>query len=117
MDSTADQVVQNIVTLVSTWGLRMTGALAVLILGRFGCGVARKSVRRAMEGRSVDASLIRFEFRLFRPSCIGDHSRTRPVRDRDHVTRSGSRDGRIGDRPSRTRDPGEFFFWRDASVV
>ena len=26
MDSTADQVVQNILTLVSTWGLRMTGA-------------------------------------------------------------------------------------------
>jgi small conductance mechanosensitive channel len=60
MDSTADQVVNNIITLVSTWGLRMTGALAVLILGRFGCGVARKSVRRAMESRSVDASLIPF---------------------------------------------------------
>ncbi len=60
MDSTADQVVQNIITLVSTWGLRMTGALVVLILGRFGCGVARKSVRRAMESRSVDASLIPF---------------------------------------------------------
>ncbi len=60
MDSTADQVIQNIITLVSTWGLRMAGALAVLILGRFGCGVARKSVRRAMESRSVDASLIPF---------------------------------------------------------
>ena len=60
MDSAADQVVQNLVTLVSTWGLRMTGALAVLIIGRFGCGVARKSVRRAMESRSVDASLIPF---------------------------------------------------------
>ncbi len=60
MDSTADQVVQNLVTLVSTWGLRMTGALAVLILGRFGCGIARKSVRSAMESRKVDASLIPF---------------------------------------------------------
>jgi small conductance mechanosensitive channel len=60
MDSTADQVVQNIITLVSTWGLRMAGALVVLILGRFGCGVARKSVRRAMESRGVDASLIPF---------------------------------------------------------
>ena len=60
MDSTVDQVVQNIVTLVSTWGLRMAGALAVLILGRFACGVARKAVRRGMEGRGVDASLVPF---------------------------------------------------------
>ena len=60
MDSTADQVVQNAVTLVSTWGLRVAGALAVLIIGRFACGVARKAVRRGMEGRGVDASLIPF---------------------------------------------------------
>ena len=60
MDSAADQVIQNVVTLVSTWGLQMAGALAVLIIGRFGCGVARKSVRRAMESRRVDASLIPF---------------------------------------------------------
>ena len=43
MDSTVDQVVQNVVTLVSTWGLRMAGALAVLILGRYACGIARKA--------------------------------------------------------------------------
>jgi small conductance mechanosensitive channel len=60
MDSTVDQVVQNIVTLVSTWGLRMAGALTVLILGRFACGVARKAVRKGMEGRGVDASLVPF---------------------------------------------------------
>jgi small conductance mechanosensitive channel len=60
MESTADQVIQNVVTLVSTWGLRLTGALAVLIIGRFGCGVARKSVRRAMESRRIDASLVPF---------------------------------------------------------
>ncbi len=60
MDSTADQVIQNLVTLVSVWGLRMAGALAVLIIGRFGCGVARKSVRRAMESRRVDPSLVPF---------------------------------------------------------
>jgi small conductance mechanosensitive channel len=60
MDSTADQTVQHIVTLVSTWGLQIAGALAVLIIGRFACGIARKSVRRAMENRRVDASLIPF---------------------------------------------------------
>jgi small conductance mechanosensitive channel len=60
MDSTVDQTVQHIVTLVSTWGLQIAGALAVLIIGRFACGIARKSVRRAMENRRVDASLIPF---------------------------------------------------------
>jgi len=60
MDSTVDQVVQNTVTLVSTWGLRMAGALAVLILGRFACGAARKAVRRGLESRGVDASLVPF---------------------------------------------------------
>ena len=60
MDSTVDQVVQNAVTLVSTWGLQLAGALAVLIIGRFLCGLARKSVRRAMESRKVDPSLVPF---------------------------------------------------------
>ena len=60
MDSTVDQAVQNAVTLVSTWGLQLAGALAVLIIGRFLCGLARKSVRRAMESRRVDPSLVPF---------------------------------------------------------
>jgi len=60
MDSTVDQVVQNAVTLVSTWGLRVAGALAVLIIGRLACGAARKAVRRGLESRGVDASLIPF---------------------------------------------------------
>jgi len=64
MDSTVDQAVQNVVTLVSTWGLQLAGALAVLIIGRFLCGVARKSVRRAMESRRVDPSLIPFASNL-----------------------------------------------------
>ncbi|MBW2694032.1 MAG: mechanosensitive ion channel [Deltaproteobacteria bacterium] len=60
MDSTVDQAVQNVVTLVSTWGLQLAGALAVLIIGRFLCGLARKSVRRAMESRRIDPSLVPF---------------------------------------------------------
>jgi small conductance mechanosensitive channel len=60
MDSTVDQVVQNAVTLLSTWGLRVAGALAVLVLGRFACGAARKAVRRGLESRGVDASLVPF---------------------------------------------------------
>ena len=64
MDSTVDQAVQNVVTLMSTWGLQLAGALAVLIIGRFLCGIARKSVRRAMESRKVDPSLIPFASNL-----------------------------------------------------
>ena len=60
MDSTVDQAVQNAVTLVSTWGLRIVGALAVLIIGRLACGIARKAVRRGLESRRVDASLVPF---------------------------------------------------------
>jgi len=60
MDSAAEQVIENVVTLVSTWGLRTAGAIAVLVAGRFACGFARKSVRRAMEHRNVDASLVPF---------------------------------------------------------
>jgi small conductance mechanosensitive channel len=60
MDSTVDQVVQTAVALVSIWGLRVIGALAVLIIGRFACGIARKAVRRGMESRGIDASLVPF---------------------------------------------------------
>ncbi len=60
MDSNATQVVQTVITLVSTWGLRVVGALAVLIIGRMVCGMARNSVRKTMQRRAVDASLIPF---------------------------------------------------------
>jgi len=60
MDSTSEQVVENLVTLVSTWGLRLAGAIAVLVIGRIACGAARKAVRRGLEARRVDASLVPF---------------------------------------------------------
>jgi small conductance mechanosensitive channel len=60
MDTTAEQAVQTIVAMVSTWGLRVAGALTVLVIGRFACGAARKAVRRTLESRRVDASLVPF---------------------------------------------------------
>ena len=60
MESTADQAVQTIVALVSTWGLRVAGAIAVLVIGRLLCGIARKAVRQTLESRRVDASLVPF---------------------------------------------------------
>jgi small conductance mechanosensitive channel len=38
----------------------MAGAITVLIIGRFACGAARKAVRRGLESRRVDASLVPF---------------------------------------------------------
>jgi hypothetical protein len=60
LGSTAEQVVENLVTLVSTWGLRLAGAIAVLVIGRIACGAARKAVRRGLEARGVDPSLVPF---------------------------------------------------------
>ncbi len=60
MESTADQAVQTIVALVSTWGLRVAGAIAVLVIGRVACRMARNTVRRTLESRRVDASLVPF---------------------------------------------------------
>ena len=47
MDASAEDLVQTIVTLVSTWGLRVIGALAVLIVGRVVAGSLRRMTRRA----------------------------------------------------------------------
>lgn len=60
MESTADQAIHTIVALVSTWGLRAAGAIAVLVIGRLLCGIARKAVRQTLESRRVDASLVPF---------------------------------------------------------
>jgi small conductance mechanosensitive channel len=60
MESTANQAVETVVELMSTWGLQVLGALAVLIIGRILCGWARKSVRRALENRRMDPSLVPF---------------------------------------------------------
>ena len=60
MDTTAQQAVETAVELVSTWGLQVVGALAVLILGRMLCGSARAATRRTLENREVDPSLVPF---------------------------------------------------------
>ena len=60
MDQTADQVVQTLVTLATTLGLQVAGAIAVLVIGRFCCGIARKAVVRGMEARKVETTLVPF---------------------------------------------------------
>ena len=60
MPESPDKIIELAVTLVSTWGLRVVGAIAVLILGRIVAGLVRRAVRRTLERRNVDATLIPF---------------------------------------------------------
>ncbi len=58
--STLDLVVEASVALVSSWGLSVVGAIAVLIIGRWVAGIIRKSATKGLEKASVDAALIPF---------------------------------------------------------
>jgi small conductance mechanosensitive channel len=60
MDANAEELVQTVVTLVSTWGLQVIGALAVLIVGRIIAGSLRRVTRRAVERAELDAVLVPF---------------------------------------------------------
>ena len=60
MDANPEELVQTIITLVSTWGLQVVGAIAVLIVGRIVAGWLRRMTRRALERAKVDAVLIPF---------------------------------------------------------
>ena len=52
--------VEELVALVSAWGLRVIGALALLVVGRIVAGSLRSGARRTMERRELDAALIPF---------------------------------------------------------
>ena len=58
------EVIQNVtdtsVELVSTWGLQVLGAVAVLIVGRIAAGLLRRGAVRALERSGTDATLIPF---------------------------------------------------------
>ena len=60
MDLDPEKISDLTVTLVSTWGLRVVGAIAVLLIGRIVAGSVRSAVRRTLERRGADATLIPF---------------------------------------------------------
>jgi small conductance mechanosensitive channel len=60
MDANAEEFVQTVVTLVSTWGLQVIGAIAVLIVGRIIAGSLRRVTRRGLERAQLDAVLVPF---------------------------------------------------------
>jgi small conductance mechanosensitive channel len=55
-----EAILQQMVNLISAWGLKILGAFAVLIIGRMVARWARKLVRRLMERGNADATLIPF---------------------------------------------------------
>jgi small conductance mechanosensitive channel len=57
---TINQVVEASAALVSTWGIRVLGAIVVLIVGRWIAGVIRRGVHAGLERGRVDGALIPF---------------------------------------------------------
>ncbi|MCP4571104.1 MAG: mechanosensitive ion channel [bacterium] len=51
---------QQITTFLTEYGLKVIGALVILIIGRFVAGLVRKGLRKAMNTRQVDPSLVGF---------------------------------------------------------
>jgi small conductance mechanosensitive channel len=60
MENVVQESMDNLIALLSTWGLQVVGAIAVLVIGRWIAGLVRGGVRRALERASVDASLVPF---------------------------------------------------------
>ena len=50
----------TLVPILTQWGLKIVGAVVVLIIGRMVAGIIRSSVRKAMIKAEVDATLIPF---------------------------------------------------------
>ena len=60
MELDPTEITETVAELVSTWGLKVVGALAVLIVGRIVCGMLRRATRRALERGNVDPALVPF---------------------------------------------------------
>jgi len=60
VEETPQKIIEMAITLVSTWGLRVVGAIAVLLVGRMVAGIVRRAIARTLERRKVDVTLIPF---------------------------------------------------------
>jgi len=58
--SSADQWAATLVAFATTYGLKVIGAIVILIVGRIVAGLVRRGVRKVMTARQVDPSLIGF---------------------------------------------------------
>ena len=59
-----ENVSQQAVEFLTVWGIRVVGAIIILVVGRIVAGFIRKGIARAMERGKVDATLIAFFARL-----------------------------------------------------
>jgi small conductance mechanosensitive channel len=55
-----EETMDTAISLVSTWGLQVVGAIAVLIIGRIVAGALRAGTRRAMGRGGIDPTLVPF---------------------------------------------------------
>lgn len=55
-----DNVTSQLVEFSTTYGLRVVGAIVVLIVGRIAAGFLRSAIQRVMRKRSIDPSLVGF---------------------------------------------------------
>lgn len=60
MSSAAEAAITMMIEMISTWGLRVLGAMLVLIVGRIVAGWVRKSIVRGLAKVNTEASLIPF---------------------------------------------------------
>ncbi len=60
MSENMQHVIDTSVNLVSTWGLRVVGAIAVLVIGRLVAAAVRRAIRRGLERAKIDATLVPF---------------------------------------------------------
>ncbi len=65
-----NQLTQQIVEIVSTYGLQILAAIGILILGRIGANLMASSTRKAMSQANVDENLIGFLAGLVRYSIL-----------------------------------------------
>ena len=54
------QAVEIVTDLISTWGIQVVGAIALLLVGRWAAGMVRRGVRRSLEKGNVDNALVPF---------------------------------------------------------
>ncbi|HSG82589.1 MAG TPA: mechanosensitive ion channel domain-containing protein, partial [Gemmatimonadota bacterium] len=57
---TVMQVYEQVIALVSQWGLKVLGAIVLLVLGRIAASWARRVVRKGLERAKVEPTLIPF---------------------------------------------------------
>jgi small conductance mechanosensitive channel len=55
-----EQIVREITAFVTQWGLKVVGAIAVLVVGRIVAGMLRGAVKRGLQRAGIDVTLIPF---------------------------------------------------------